>query len=139
MQTFLQFTLIEQQHKFVKAYKDWGIIHPKTGQVISGLKDTHAKHHDELKKRLAAKIQDQKHKTEMSRAPEYAHVDFGHGDGHLMVRSVNNENKHAVLKVFDHLPHHVSGEVRVNEKHKGPIPKMRGHIQTADFDDPENY
>lgn len=126
MLSFAQF-IDEAHHKVLgRMYRDWGIVHPTTGEVISGESHPTAKTHSQLKKSL------DKRSKYMGDAPEWAHVDYGRGEGHLMLRSVYNHNKEAAQKAYRDLPHHSSGNVVVNNK-QGNFLQMQNHLRTHDF------
>ena len=115
MQTFLIW-LNEAAHEHVPYYKDWGVVHPRTGQIISGKKSPLAKSHEHLLKHLedTGKIKQGDHKNYV----HYAHVDhakFGGKDkyGYLKLSNVNAHNRSALMKSYNELPHHQSGQVEM--------------------------
>ena len=123
MLNFLQF-ISEMRHDSVTAYRDWGVIHPKTGKIISGLDHPTASRHDDLINDLV-----KKKKLPLMRQgnqPEYAHVNFKSGEGHLMLRNVNAGNRAAVHKSFFKLPHHPSKQVELDHQVSGKDKHTKG-------------
>jgi len=113
--------IVEKQHSEC-GYDDWGIIHPK-GHIVSGQDHPHCTAHTPLKAHLLQKEKKGKVSTNqeydsMMNAPEWAHhpeVTTGKGfPGHLMLRRVNKENKHHVLKNWNDLHHDASEQVSLN-------------------------
>lgn len=111
--------ITEREHNECRAYKEWGVIHPKTGELISGRSHPKALFHSHLKELLA-----NSHKSKYSNAtpkewknaPEFAHIDYKNVplDSHLSVNLVRPENKHHVMKAWKHLPHHDNDKVAIN-------------------------
>ena len=119
MLTFFQF-LTERQHDSVGEYRDWGIIHPATGRIFSGQEHPTVTRHEDLTNELIKK----KKVPPRPDHPEYAHVHFDNGDGHLMIRNVTHANRAAVQKAFYDLPHHSSKRVEMDHEFNG----KRKHI-----------
>ncbi len=130
MLSFLQF-LAESEHSTCP-YRQWGVVHPKTGRMISGDKHPEATTHGSLKRALATKagLKEKDYKD----WPEYAHVkDEPKQQGYMMVRGLHKRNAPAVLKSFSKLPHHPSEQVLMTGHHfyhEGHKLKGNGMLRT---------
>ena len=103
--TFHQFVLsegLEEQEHSCCPYKEWGVIHPKTGKTTSGDRHPTATIHSDLKQKMREKNSKltSKHTKEY---PEYGHAEHDKPSGYLMVRGINKGNAHAVGKAYHKL------------------------------------
>lgn len=136
MLTFLQF-VNEAQH-FGK-HQHWGLIHPTTGKIIPGEEHPTATGHHSLMAALHPN----------SVAPRYAKYATTHSTrypekGDINVYDIDKENKPAVLKAWDKLPHHQSNQVyaeygqTIGKRHAAPFAghKDKVYNQLRNHQDP---
>lgn len=98
MKTFLQF-ITEQKHSHGDVVHDWGVIHPKTGKLISGVNHPSATTHTHFKKEL--------HKKNPDIHPG-GYADYIHYTSHegltTHTRSNNGVAHHGLKKALKNLP-----------------------------------
>ena len=99
MKTFIQF-LDEAAHSAGSMVNDWGLIHPKTGALISGQKHPYATTHNNLRKTMKTTHPD----ISPHHYAEYVHYDAHGNGGTLQVRSHIHAQHQALQKGLKNLP-----------------------------------
>jgi hypothetical protein len=109
MQTFFQFT--EATH-CESPYKEWGIIHPHTGEITSGDDHPTANSHPDLIKKLHPhrKVSFFSPDTKKADYARYA-LDGSRSRAGALYLQTNDRNKKGVLQAWKNLPVHSSGKV----------------------------
>lgn len=92
MKTFLQF-LNEADHDSPPGMvHDWGVIHPQTGHLVSGMNHPTAKTHAQLKTSTTKNY------------PEYSHYKHETHGNTVQVRSYDKSQHHSLRNSLDNLP-----------------------------------
>jgi len=105
MKRFAEF-ILEMEHDQVD-YKEWGIIHPSSGEIIPGDSHPSAKNHKELARLHASRKQG----VTPRHFAHYGLVDDGSRNQYLAIKNVSQRNHEAVLKAYNKLPHHYNKQV----------------------------